>query len=320
MGNILHLEQFKLREAAVFDLNRFHSRDLKLDVSPSFALGPRDHIFVMGSCFAAEVCRALNGMGFAAKDAGQGLKYNVFSMLQALGWALADDFDEQLLAPLKDGRFFDGHRHPFVAYATPEAGVLEHRAVLRLVSEAVRKADVIVLTLGLVEVWHDSIANVWLNQTPPVNLIEQTDRFRVHATTHAQNLHAFQTLLLRLHEVNPACRMVCSVSPVPLKATFCGDDVLVANCYSKSTLRSVVSETLLNLRRTHGLSIDYFPAYELATLRPREEVWSETIRDNEPDGRHVRRSFVDDVIMRLFLDRYLASANMPAPNNSMLQN
>jgi len=72
MGNILHLDQFKLREAAIFDLDRFRSRDLGLDVSPSFALGPQDRIFVMGSCFAAEVCRALNGLGFAAKDAGQG--------------------------------------------------------------------------------------------------------------------------------------------------------------------------------------------------------------------------------------------------------
>jgi len=230
-------------------------------------------------------------------------------MLQALGWALADDFSEHLLAPLKDGRCFDGHRHPFVTYDTPEAGVLEHRAVLKQVREAILEADIIVLTLGLVEVWHDSIANVWLNQTPPATLVAQMDRFHVHATTHAQNLHAFQSLLVRLHEVNPACRVVCSVSPVPLKATFCGEDVLMANCYSKSTLRSVVSEATRFLREAHGMAIDYFPAYELATLRPREEVWCETIRNNEPDGRHVRRDFVDGVIMKLFLDRYLDSSS-----------
>ena len=311
MGNILHLEQFKLREAAVFDINRFCSQDLGLRISPSFCFGPDDRIFVMGSCFAAELCRALNGLGFAAKDAGQGFKYNVFSMLQALGWALADDFGEHLLAPLKDGRCFDGHRHPFVAYDTPETGVLEHRAVLTRVRKAVLEADVIVLTLGLVEVWHDSIADVWLNQTPPATLITQTDRFHVHATTHAQNLHAFQTLLLRLREVNPACRVVCSVSPVPLKATFCDDDVLVANCYSKSTLRSVVSEATEALRRDHAMSIDYFPAYELATLRPREEVWCETIRNNEPDGRHVRCDFVHGVIMKLFLDHYVEAGVGP---------
>jgi hypothetical protein len=305
MGNILHLDQFRLGKAAVFHPGRFERRDLGLRVCPSFSLRRGDRIFVMGSCFAAEVRRALEGLGFAASDAGQGHKYNVFSMLQALEWALDDGFESWFLAPLKDGRFFDGHRHPFVAFPTQAEGLAEHRAVLRQVREAVLQADVVVLTLGLVETWRDGLAEVWLNQTPPPGLVADPGRFSVQATTHAQNLEAFQRLLLRFYGVNPACRIICSVSPVPLKATFCGDDVLSANCYSKSTLRSVVSEGVEALRRDRGMVVDYFPAYELATMRPRSEVWCETIRGHEPDGRHVRRDFIDEVIMKLFLDTYV---------------
>jgi hypothetical protein len=312
MGNILHLDQFALRQAAIFDLRRFEDQDLGLHIAPSFNFGPGARIFVMGSCFAAEVRRALNGLGFAATDGGLEHRYNVFSMRQTLDWALGGNFDKALLAPLQDGRYFDGHRHPFVVHADRETGVREHRRLLEQVREAVLRADIVVLTLGLVEVWRDALADVWLNETPPVGLLAQPGRFAVHATTHAQNLQALQALLLRLHAVNPACRVVCSVSPVPLKATFCGDDVLVANCYSKSTLRSVVSEALHGVRATHRMMVDYFPAYELATLRPREEVWSKTIRNHEPDGRHVRRDFVDGVIMRLFLDRYVEAATGPS--------
>jgi hypothetical protein len=318
MGNILHLDQFALPTPTVFDPERFDMSDLLLQVTASFNFKQDSRVFVMGSCFAAEVRRALIGSGFAATDGGQGFKYNTFSMFQTLDWALNDSFDERFLAPLEDGRYLDGHRHPSFVFPTAASGALQHRIVLERVRDEILSADIVVLTLGLVEAWRDSVADVWLNETPPVKLLAQKNRFCVYPTTHTQNLDAFQALLLRLHEVNPACRVLCSVSPVPLKATFCGDDVLVANCYSKSTLRSVASEAVQCLRKDHGMVIDYFPAFELSTLRPRDEVWCKTIRNNEPDGRHVRRDFVDGVIMKLFLDSYVESTSVTLPKRNAL--
>jgi hypothetical protein len=105
---------------------------------------------------------------------------------------------------------------------------------------------------------------------------------------------------------NPRARFVASVSPVPLKATFCGPDVLVSNCVSKATLRSALHEAITTLRG-EGVPIDYFPSFEIVTLAPRrEEAWRAEFPDGRPDGRHVREDFVARAIMSAFLRAYLS--------------
>jgi hypothetical protein len=313
MGTVLHLDQFKLEQPALFHPDRFAAFDLGMKVSPSFQLNRNDRIFVLGSCFAAEVLHTLQQRGFLSTDGGQSHKYNIFSMLQSLNWALDGGFNGDLLAPLQDGRYFDGHSNPSRLFDSIKEGTSAHLAVLEQVRQEIITADVIVMTLGLVEVWRDETAGVWLNQTPPVGMVREPARFRACITTHAQNLCALTDLLRCLHLLNPRLRVICSVSPVPLKATFSGGDALMVNCYSKSTLRSVATEAITAVRHELAMEIDYFPAYELSTLRPREEVWrAKNIRD-EPDGRHVRREFVNDVIMRLFIREYLPPPVPPAP-------
>jgi GSCFA family len=110
-----------------------------------------------------------------------------------------------------------------------------------------------------------------------------------------------------VRDVNPDVRIVASVSPVPLKATFCGPDVLVSNCVSKSTLRSALHEALPVLRR-EGATVDYFPSYEIVTLAPRrDEAWRAEFPDGRPDGRHVREDFVGRAIMPAFLAAYVGN-------------
>jgi hypothetical protein len=104
---------------------------------------------------------------------------------------------------------------------------------------------------------------------------------------------------------NPRARIVASVSPVPLKATFCGPDVLVSNCVSKSTLRAALHEAIAQLRG-EGVPIDYFPSYEIVTLAPRRgDAWHAEFPDGRPDGRHVREDFVGRAVMPAFLRAYV---------------
>ena len=304
MGNVLHLEQFKFETSAIFHPDRFNASDLALHIEPSFRINDQDKIFVIGSCFAANVCKTLVNKGLNATDASINLKYNTFSMLQTINWALDGGFNNRFLAQLIDGRWFDGHRHPFVAYDCKETAVQEHLNVLAKARDALETADVVVLTLGLVEAWFDSVTNVWLNQTPPIQHLSEPGRFKVFQSQHSQNLSALNQIFARLFEINSKVKVICSVSPVPLKATFCGKDVIIENTYSKATLRSVATESIETMRK-NGVAIDYFPSYELATLRPRHEVWRETIRDNEPDGRHVKIDFIQNVIMHFFEKHYL---------------
>ena len=104
MGNVLHLEQFKFETSAIFHPDRFNASDLALHIEPSFRINDQDKIFVIGSCFAANVCKTLVNKGLNATDASINLKYNTFSMLQTINWALDGGFNNLFLAQLIDGR------------------------------------------------------------------------------------------------------------------------------------------------------------------------------------------------------------------------
>lgn len=245
--------------------------------------------------------------GFSVAGGELGNKYNTFSMLQALRWLVGEaSFDADLVAPMEDGRWFDGHRHPVEYHASASDAASGHCELLARVRDGFWAADVVVMTLGLVEVWRDNQSGAWLNCTPPREVCDFATRYDVVRTTHAANLDALLRVFALL-QTRKRRRIVCSVSPVPLFATFMEEDVLVANTYSKSTLRSVVSEAI---DAVGDGAIDYFPSYELATLSARDRVWREKHLTGEPDGRHVKQEFVRNVILPLFMERYVAGVGV----------
>ncbi|MCB9838013.1 MAG: GSCFA domain-containing protein [Phycisphaeraceae bacterium] len=322
MGNVINLGGHQLRESQVFDGERFELPDLGLLVTPSFRIEPGDPVLVMGSCFAAEIHKALAKQGFEATDAGLGLQYNAPSMLQQWRWALGEPIEASSLIPVTDKRGAPRVADP-CAYnrrTCPDAAEAlrwRHEQASRLSAELLR-ARVVVMTFGLVEVWRDELANVFCNVTPPAEAIRAfPGRYRCVRLTHAQNLEAMCETFRLIRSANPAARVVATVSPVPLAATFTGADVLIANCYSKSTLRSALTEAIDIARSAMGMPIDYFPSYELVTLSDRSDAWRERNDEGDPDGRHVRPEFVQGVIMRAFLNAYVEGhparrAPMPA--------
>jgi len=61
---------------------------------------------------------------------------------------------------------------------------------------------------------------------------------------------------------NPACKLLVTISPVNLWATFRRDlDVISAGCNSKSTLRAAADEFVARHE-----NVFYFPAFEMATI------------------------------------------------------
>jgi hypothetical protein len=108
--------------------------------------------------------------------------------------------------------------------------------------------------------------------------------------------------LERIHELmqqhNPECRLLITVSPVHLWATFRQDlDVISASCNSKSTLRAAVDEFVSAHDNVH-----YFPAYEMATIyRP---LMAQTYFSQGKENFHVNKdtvSFIMDQFFRYFV-------------------
>lgn len=147
----------------------------------------------------------------------------------------------------------------------------------------VRDADVVFLTLGLVETWWDKQTGEYTN-TPPWGQF-LGDRFELRVTDYSENARAVRDLvqLLRTH-TRPNTKIILTVSPVPMAHTFSGDDVLVANAYSKAILRAVAQDAAEN-----DALADYFPSFEMVTLAEPSAVW-------HPDYRHVRPEYVRQII------------------------
>ncbi|MFN2541158.1 MAG: GSCFA domain-containing protein [Chthoniobacterales bacterium] len=282
-------------------------------LEPGFRLQRDDKFFAIGSCFARGIEKALLGRKmevlsvapeFASlqtiNESVTGLgftnKYNTFSIYNELHWALDPEakFPRETIVELGDGNVVDPHINPTLPVAGAEE-TWRRRSLIQMVNRRAAECRVVIVTLGLIEAWRDTKADTFLNSTPFFDLLRlYPDRYEFHVTSFGQNLanlEGIHTLLARFghHDV----QIVVTVSPVPLMATFSGEDVVLANSYSKSLLRTVAQQWAAMHQNVH-----YFPSYEIVMNSDRARTW-------EPDLRHVKPE-VTLHIMRLFLQAYLS--------------
>lgn len=154
-------------------------------------------------------------------------------------------------------------------------------------------ADVLIVTLGLIETWYDLLTETYLNFTPSEILAGNLSRFECRITDYDENLAALRGLVtyLRSH-YSEDLKVIVTVSPVPLSVTFAGMDVAQANTLSKATLRTVAQAYV-----DSDPLADYFPSYEMVMLTDPALAWY-------PDHRHVQRKTVDRIV-RAFADNYI---------------
>jgi hypothetical protein len=280
-------------------------------IKPKFKLHRDDKFYAIGSCFARGLESSLIGRKMTVESAapefarlqavnkevsGLGFinKYNTFSILNELRWALDPDavFPVESIAQVDETIWSDPHTNPALRLAGLEE-TLERRALMQIVTKRISNCRGVIITLGLVEVWRDIQADVYLNHTPhPLLLRTQRQRYEFHLTSFAQNLanlEATHALLSRYG--HPDLRIVVTVSPVPLLNTFSTMDIVVANTYAKSLLRTVAQEWAA----AHE-NVDYFPSYEIVLNSDRAAAW-------EADLRHVKGQGSQH--MELFVQSYL---------------
>lgn len=170
----------------------------------------------------------------------------------------------------------------------------------RQVREAFRKlanVDAVIITLGLIEDWYDQRLGLYMNSAPTGHMVKKhPERFTFRILSFEENLSIVRQSLDLIHAVNPRAKIVITTSPVPLGKTFTSRDVIVANTYSKSTLR-VIAQDVADERDY----VDYFPSYEIVMLSDKFGAW-------EDDQRHVLDTKVAE-IMASFMGHYLGEAD-----------
>jgi hypothetical protein len=226
-------------------------------------------VFTIGSCFARNIEEVLAPhnvrlptMAFAAPKSEwpgrpNGLlnEYNPGTMCQRIMFALENKpYPAGTIVPQGDDLYVD-LLLPSGSPVTSERA-MERREEIASVYGHLSTSGLVIITLGLTEVWFDNETELYLNQLPPrVFSTDRKGRFEL------RRLDAFDCvpMLEKALEAITASgtHILITVSPVPLSATFTSSDCVQANEFSKSVLR-VTAERL-----TKHPMIDYFPSYEI---------------------------------------------------------
>ncbi len=253
-----------------------------------FRISPTDKVATAGSCFAQHIARTLVAHGFhylvteraddLSPETQLARNYGVFSarfgnvytarqLLQLLEMALGVAPSPQgLVWPRVDGRWVDGLR----PYIEPEGfddeaqALASRQQMLACTSDMFQGCDVLVFTLGLTEAWHRPADGVVLPLAPGVaSAAAPMGEFAFVNFSHDQVLADMRVFLWLLKSVNAKVRVVLTVSPVPLVATYEPRSVMASTAYSKAVLRSVAGE----LEREFDW-VAYFASYEVITAAP----------------------------------------------------
>jgi hypothetical protein len=158
------------------------------------------------------------------------------------------------------------------------------------------RLSVFIFTLGLTEGWRDTFDGAMIPLAPGVSGGDfDAQHFGFVNFTSAQTGTDLAEFHQRLRSVNSSARMILTVSPVPLIATYEDRHVLVSTVYSKSALHAAAVEAAATLT-----DVAYFPSFEIVT--------SPLNRDRyfEDDLRSVNAMGVDHV-MRVFFRHYVGA-------------
>ena len=233
----------------------------------------RDKVFAQGSCFAAEIQKALNRAGTPSDYVEVG---------------------EEINSPLANRLMFE--------YALTDAPVrCDHHAralqpeLRQLVKRCVQTADVLVLTLGLG-------FEPYLNGELTFSIVpEFLNGVEWRLSTVEKNAEHIEAIMASALNENPNLRFVISVSPIPLKNSFLHYSPFAADCVSKSTLR-LAAEAIMS-KRYDG--VYYWPSFEAVRWLAPHHGRIFGIGDGV-DHRHIEREKID-VITSLFLKYFFAA-------------
>jgi hypothetical protein len=268
-----------------------------------------------GSCFATEIAHYLidNGYNYLVTE-GNGSRNEEYEVLGMEGlpnasaaWGIIfntpsfrqlveKSFGQRELPhivwsqPHKgENLYFDPFREN-VAFRSIEAYEANYSAHVAAARRAFEGMDVFIITLGLNEVWSFAADGSVFSRSP---WKAAPSLIRRNILTVEDNVNDLLQMAEILRRFNPKVKIICTVSPVPLHATFRADEyhIVAANTHSKAVLRVAAEEFVYRCPETY-----YFPSYEIVTVST-ENPWA-------PDQRHVSRAAVAKV-MSAFAKMYV---------------
>jgi hypothetical protein len=293
--------------------SRSVSRPDPLAVDPSedppFQITSEDRVATAGSCFAQHISRTLlrEGINYLVTEQGPETRNfgvyparfgNIYSPRQLLqlfnrAYGLFEPADEVWLRA--DGAFVDPFRPQVEPDGFPDAAAVlaDRDQHLSAVREMFETCDVFVFTLGLTETWEAVADGAVVPLAPGVAGAPANAQYRFVNRPVAEMIADLSEFVVKLRTIRRDVRIIFTVSPVSLIATYEPRHVLLSTIYSKAALRVVAQEVADSFS-----DVVYFPSFEIITGH------HTGFRFFESDLRSVKSEGVDHV-MGIFKRRFL---------------
>ena len=287
-------------------------------VTTPFKIARHDRVATAGSCFAQEIAHRLQSSGYtyylaerppadmSAAEAERrnyamyscryGNLYTTAQFLQLIERAYGR-FKPQIdyWTRPEDGRIVDPFRPRIEpdGYATIEEMRADREKHLAATRNMLETMDVFIFTFGHTETWRHKSDGAILQLAPGVAGGEWDENvYEFYNMTVSEVVRDFLAAVDRIREVNPRVRIILSVSPVGIIATYEDRHVIVSNMAVKSILRAAADEVV----RARP-NIAYLPSYDLVNVSPN------AARFYRDDTRRINPHGIDRT-MKMFFDHF----------------
>lgn len=280
--------------------------EIKIKKNPIISANSR--IFTIGSCFAIELAMAIASLNLIGSVHGAAPFFHTKSIRQEFEkcFGAQDRELEESYWKLRNG-YINPFRRCFAKDPFPtkeELRIWSNEIDLQF-KKSVNSADVIVITLGLIEVWRQPKTGNYYREMPLPQVFNNL-KVEFHRLTVSE-MKDDLTHICRLISEHSNAKIILTVSPIPLWSTFVAYDVRVANCESKSRIRAAVSEFIEN-----NDNIYYFQSYEIVTSAEKKSDFMRI------DGRHIHQ-YARQYIIKQFLETFAdETVNIPEVDTGWL--
>lgn len=214
---------------------------VNLNGAPKF-IDKATRFFTMGSCFALNLSKNLIASGYTSHHMEISEYINTtFANRVFVDWLRDADID-----PTIRGRFVE---------------LLPPRWSKESILEVIKSSDVFILTLGVAPAFFDRETGSFVLPRPSaLNSRALAEKYLFRTTSVTENVDNVRYLIDFIRSVAPQIKIVVTVSPVPLQASFEFESAVQADCLSKSTMRLTAHEVVNN---SNISNIFYWPSFEI---------------------------------------------------------
>lgn len=244
-------------------------------------------VLALGSCFAEHIVNALRNEEIDVDGPANFIFYDdrittSIAMKEHFEWCCAEEKMSPMTLYSYPGKVSSGK-------GVENLAASQHVELAKKYSlETLEKATLVILTLGLSEVWYDENSNSSVWKWPGKSTAKSLKFKLLSAQENYENIAKIVELI---RSKNTSCSIVFTLSPVPLMATFRTDyNINISNCASKARLRAGLDQFFFENKDEN---IFYWPSYEYVTQT--SDVW-------EPDEQHVKVDVIQQ-IMNHFLKK-----------------